>query len=85
MVFIYNLFFLFLNFHYFSTDKVTYEANVKKMLELYKKSGDSHALTFLWKATFDGRRNEINTGVVTSSVVVLQDKCPLLNQFPYVS
>ena len=58
---------------------------MKKLVELHQKSGDSHAMKFLWRETFDGRRVEITTGLVTDSGILLRDKCPLLNQFTYVS
>ena len=73
-------------FFIFIVDAISYEANVKKMFEVFRNSGSQLSLKQLWKVTFVGRRRQITkAGEFDSIENVLQNCCPLLNQPFFVS
>lgn len=64
-------------------DQVSYEANVKKMMELHKKSGDPAGIRHLWKVTHEIRTKKVEDGEI-AGIEDLLKHCPVLNQPAYV-
>ncbi|KZS09762.1 Uncharacterized protein APZ42_025938 [Daphnia magna] len=61
-------------------DKVSYNANIKKLFEVYSKRTSSASIRTLWRETYTGKRFEIESGRVTSVAAILEKVCPVLNE-----
>lgn len=65
--------------------RVSHDANVNKLFELVRNNGNSEAIRMLWRATFKGRRSDLESGKLNSTDDMLKTGCPVLNQSTYVS
>ncbi len=65
--------------------RVSHDANVNKIFELVRNQGSSEAIRKLWRATFKGRRFDLESGKLNTTDEMLKTGCPVLNQSTYVS
>jgi hypothetical protein len=69
-------------------DLVSYDANVKKIIDLFSSSDGAitQDIITLWKVTFTGRRKQFADCVLSTVVQeVVKNVCPLLQFQPFVS
>ena len=68
-------------------DLVSYEANIKKLVEMYnsRKEEDIPALELLMELTFGARRIDVKKSAMENGVIhFVQKRCPVLRQSSHV-